>query len=414
MKLIVFSRVSLLAAIALACLSPIVGANHEANYCPNAVNNPRAEMSGVVGKSKCNVCVAPSNFWFYNTVVKKCAEGGHNKGKYDPTLWTSPLKGDGQDHTLQDYLPPSSRALLYHGTSDANLKFMIGDSGRMDFEFASNHLNQLSRGIYLTASPNEAKTYACQPKADNLGRAAVMILDPGPAALSLKGREETGIGVRSISKTYTDKTAVMNRIRSFDTKAASFIRLKNKRNQFAFKGGSSITGQTPAIAPKLGKVTAVVKRVPTIYGSTTLHPLPSNPNPSHTLHANPCPTRALHTCAWSQNAFTHSIHSIHSTFTPHSLPSLPRSVAVVLLGRNFQRLTETDENRHKVPRPGQTYISRCNVKGLDDADTVPADYTWGKLGLDISCGMPKGEKIPLCTGGAFRSFKDALTLNTCR
>ena len=125
-------------------------------------------------------------------------------------------------------------------------------------------------------------------------------------------------------------------------------------------------------------------------------------------------TRAPYVCLVPKRV--HSLHSlhIHSTFTPHSLPSLPRSVAVVLLGRNFQRLTETDENRHKVPRPGQTYISRCNVKGLDDADTVPADYTWGKLGLDISCGMPKGEKIPLCTGGAFRSFKDALTLNTCR
>ena len=302
-------------------------------------------MSGVVGNGKCNVCVAKSSFWFYNTIVKTCAQGGHKKGKYDPTAWTSALKGGDADHTLQEYLTTAAgggigRPLLYHGTADQNLKYLIGDEGRVDFERGTNHKNQLSRGFYLTASPNEAKTYACQPKAANLGRVAVLVLDPGAAALpTLIGREEQGIFPSTISKTYDKDNAVMKRIRAFDTKAASFIRLKNKRNQFAYKGGASITDGTPAIAPKL--------------------------------------------------------------------------VAVVLLGNRFQRLTETDEERQKIRRPGQTYVARCDLEGLDDADTIPDDYTWNKLGLAASCGKTATEKIPFCEEGPFQSFNTAGTLHTC-
>jgi hypothetical protein len=49
-----------LALLALA-LAPLVAAE----ICPDAVKNPRAVMSGVVGNGKCNVCVAKSSFWFY-------------------------------------------------------------------------------------------------------------------------------------------------------------------------------------------------------------------------------------------------------------------------------------------------------------------------------------------------------------
>ena len=88
----------------------------------------------------------------------------------------------------------------------------------------------------------------------------------------------------------------------------------------------------------------------------------------------------------------------------------PKLVAVVLLGKKFQRLAETDENRKK--RVG-SYVGRCDVAGLAEADTIPADYTWGKLGLAESCGKPAGDKIPFCQEGEFQSFDTAGTLHMC-
>ena len=236
---------------------------HAAETCPGSTKNPRVAMSGVAGTGQCNICVAGSDFWFHNTIVKDCSSGGHKKRKYEPTSWTADLLATG-DHTLAEYLNTGAsdeRALLYHGTSDANLKFMIGTKGKVDFEFGQNHMNQLSRGFYLTASPNEAKTYACQPKAPNKGRVAVLVVDPGPANMDkLLGREEKGISTRSISKSYVKKTKAMDRLRTFDATPASFIRLANKRNQFAFKGGPTIDSTHPKLAPKLVAVVLLGNR----------------------------------------------------------------------------------------------------------------------------------------------------------
>jgi hypothetical protein len=309
--------------------------------CPESKVNPRVVLSGVSGTGQCNICVANSKFWFHDTIVKACGTGGHTKRKYNPTAWTSELLGPG-DHSLAEYLEAGGasvpRSLLYHGTSDLNLKFMIGAHGKVDFEFGQNHQNQLSRGFYLTASPNEAKTYACQPKAVNQGRVAVLVVDAGPAnvAAALVGREEKGISTRSISKTYEKRSTAMDRLRKFDAEPASFIRLSNKRNQFAFKAGAAIDGGHPQIAPRL--------------------------------------------------------------------------VAVVLLGKKYQRLAETDENRKKI---SGSYVGRCNVEGLIDADEVKDDYTFGSLGLAESCGREADDTIPRCQEGEFQSYETAGVLNTC-
>ena len=207
-----------------------------------------------VGTIPEGVCVAEPKHWMNQMLYPSNGRqpaGGHNDWIFTqqhhgqqfrtanaPGQWTTAIPADlrRDDETRLDaiinptFINGQPRYIVYHGTSASNLKYMLPTEGAIDFQLS--HLNQLSFGFYVTASPNEAKNYACQNKgsADRAAILAVEILN----APDLVGYTAEGLATWRMRSKYDSNSADL---KSFDSRKASFVRLRNKHNQFALKLG---------------------------------------------------------------------------------------------------------------------------------------------------------------------------------